>query len=199
MAQSRTHCSLGEILAVLMLLFLDSLGVANAQGTVYRCTAKDGSVSYESGMSVPPECKGLFEARPGADGSAAPGKTKCMFSGCRITLQRQGDGHFYLDASINGQSAHFLVDTGASAVAVPVAYAQTARLTGQQMVISRTANGATPNMLVENVLIVVPGLPDETSRLLISPGLANDQKLLGQSYLSKFKISINGDRMEIQK
>ena len=34
------------------------------------------------------------------------------------SVNRSGDGHFYVDALVNGKSVHFLVDTGSSAVAL---------------------------------------------------------------------------------
>lgn len=35
-----------------------------------------------------------------------------------VVLQRSSDGHFYADAEVNGTTVHFLVDTGASTVAL---------------------------------------------------------------------------------
>ena len=35
-----------------------------------------------------------------------------------VELERGSDGHFYADAEVNGHSVHFLVDTGASAIAL---------------------------------------------------------------------------------
>ena len=41
-------------------------------------------------------------------------------------ISRAPDGHFYLDAQVNGAQVHFLVDTGASMVALTAADAQRA-------------------------------------------------------------------------
>lgn len=43
-----------------------------------------------------------------------------------VVLQRSSDGHFYADADVNGTSVHFLVDTGASTVALSKEDAQRA-------------------------------------------------------------------------
>ena len=42
------------------------------------------------------------------------------------SVTRSGDGHFYVDALVNGKSIHFLVDTGSSAIALSPKDASTA-------------------------------------------------------------------------
>ena len=54
---------------------------------------------------------GYFLPRSPAPEPASPGTTE-------VTLSRSGDGHFYANAEVNGKSVRFLVDTGASAVAL---------------------------------------------------------------------------------
>lgn len=65
-----------------------------------------------------------------------------------LQLQRQRDGHFYADGSINGQPVRFMVDTGASSIAVSDALAQRAGVEGGQMVQFQTANGPRMGRLV---------------------------------------------------
>lgn len=43
-----------------------------------------------------------------------------------VVLERSSDGHFYADADVNGATVHFLVDTGASTVALSKEDAQRA-------------------------------------------------------------------------
>src|SRR4029453_11500450 len=35
-----------------------------------------------------------------------------------VTLERSYDGHFYADARVNGATVHFLIDTGATGIAL---------------------------------------------------------------------------------
>lgn len=61
----------------------------------------------------------------------------------RIPMGR--DGHFWLRATVNGQSRRFLVDTGATLTAISESTAQAAGVAPQSMrqsVILKTANGA---------------------------------------------------------
>lgn len=43
-----------------------------------------------------------------------------------VTLERAADGHFYVDAQVNGAAVRFLVDTGASSLVLTQADAQRA-------------------------------------------------------------------------
>jgi len=58
-----------------------------------------------------------------------------------LIIARGNDGHFRVPGSINGQPVVFMVDTGASLIAVTDALAQRAGLTGGETTQFRTANG----------------------------------------------------------
>lgn len=110
-------------------------------------------------------------------------------------IMRAPDGHFYIDAQVNGAQVHFLVDTGASMVALTAADAQRA---GIALPSERaTAQGAGGNVEI---------IPVKIDRIAAGPlearnvdgAVARDLpvSLLGQSFLSRVgNVQINGDRM----
>lgn len=113
-------------------------------------------------------------------------------------LIRSPDGHFYADAMVNGAQVHFMVDTGASIVALTRDDAQRAGipLSGERAQ-AMGAGGA-----VEVVPITI-------ERIAIGPleargvrGAVVDQlpvSLLGQSYLEEVgSVEIRGDRMVLR-
>jgi aspartyl protease family protein len=113
-------------------------------------------------------------------------------------LIRSPDGHFYADAMVNGALVHFMVDTGASIVALTRADAQRAGipLSGERA----EAIGAGGSVEVVPVTI---------ERIAIGPlearsvrGAVADQlpvSLLGQSYLEQVgSVEIRGDRMVLR-
>ena len=122
------------------------------------------------------------------------------YSGNGIKLERQWDGHFYADAEVNGQTIHFLVDTGASVIALSRDDARRAGI---------ATSIAMPEVVGEGASGEVHG---EVARLdRISLGAASDrdvpaiilddgsQSLLGQSFLSKFaSVEIHGDTMILE-
>ena len=65
--------------------------------------------------------------------------------GGEIRVPMGDDGHFWVQASINGQSARFLIDSGASVTTISRSLAQSAGVptNGRRWVVE-TANGAAP-------------------------------------------------------
>lgn len=65
-----------------------------------------------------------------------------------LVIARGSDGHFRVAGSVNGQPVRFMVDTGASLIAVSDALAQQAGLQGGQVTQFRTANGVRSGRVV---------------------------------------------------
>jgi len=116
-----------------------------------------------------------------------------------ITLSRSFDGHFYADAQVNGTTIHFLVDTGASVIALSGADAQRAglALSGDPQIIGAGASGQVWGHVVRlnRVELGVKSISD-TPAVVLAGG---DRSLLGQSFLSQFgSVEINGNTMVLR-
>jgi len=115
-----------------------------------------------------------------------------------LVIPRGRDGHFRVNGEVNGQSVVFLVDTGASSVAVSEAFAQRAGLTGGQAITLQTANGALPGRMLRNVPVRAGHLGSVPAVVAVGlVGLDEDKALLGQSYLSRFDIQILQNEMRL--
>lgn len=111
-----------------------------------------------------------------------------------LQLQRHRDGHFYVEGSVNGQPVRFLVDTGASSIAVTDALAAQAGLEGGEAVQFRTANGTRMGRLVRAHSITVG--PLQARNMTVGTGYtgSSDQDaLLGQNFLRQFEVLIRDD------
>lgn len=116
----------------------------------------------------------------------------------QFSLLRQADGHFYADGAIQNAPTRFLVDTGASIIALTGADAQAAGLSWSDADISPIGTGASgvvygvPTILAE---VEIGGLTQRNVRAVIIPeGL--EVSLLGQSFLSQISsVEIAQDRM----
>jgi aspartyl protease family protein len=116
-----------------------------------------------------------------------------------LVIQRSTDGHFYTLGTVNGQQAKFMVDTGASLVSVSDAFAQRASLRGGRPATFNTANGSQPGRIVDGVGIAIG--PVSVSNVRVGVGLRmgdDDAALLGQSFLSKFDITMRKDLMVLR-
>ncbi|WP_234002363.1 TIGR02281 family clan AA aspartic protease [Erythrobacter sp. AP23] len=117
-------------------------------------------------------------------------------------LPRAADGHFYADVSVNGAQVEFLVDTGASVIALTGADARAAGLYWSDADISVVARGASgPVQGVEATLdrVELGGHVARDVRAVIVPeGLAIS--LLGQSFLATVQpVRIDADRMVLSE
>lgn len=108
-----------------------------------------------------------------------------------LVITRARDGHFYTTGTINGQAAVFLVDTGASLVSVSDQFAATAGLEGGIPTTFKTANGDRRGRVVGGNTVAIG--PIIVTNMRVGVGLsagADNEVLLGQSFLSKFNITI---------
>ena len=118
--------------------------------------------------------------------------------GDSVTLTRAADGHFYTQADIGDVEVKFLVDTGASMVALTGADALSLGLTwspDELRTVGRGANGDIQGKPVTLESLSVGGFTAENLQAVIIPdGL--DVSLLGQSFLSKIgNVNINAGQM----
>ena len=103
------------------------------------------------------------------------------------TITKASDGHYWAEGQVNGANVHFLVDTGATAVALTAQDARrlgidTAGLTYGYKVV--TAGGEARAASVKLASVSVAGARlDNVDALVIDRGL--DTSLLGMTYLGR--------------
>jgi len=133
------------------------------------------------------------------DLAAAP-LTASVVSGQGTTLDRGPDGHFYADAQVNGVTVHFLVDTGASGVALSATDARRVGLpffSSEFAVVGRGASGDVRGKLVTLDRVSLGGKSVDNVSGAILEG--SEVSLLGQSFLSRMgTIEMTPDKMVIR-
>jgi aspartyl protease family protein len=115
-----------------------------------------------------------------------------------VLLRRGPDGHFRLQAEVNGAPVTFLVDTGATDVVLTREAARRAGLDPDALRYTRraqTANGIARFAPVRLERLEFAGLSARDVPAAVSEGRLFTS-LLGMSYLDRFRrISVEGDRM----
>ncbi|MHA6288302.1 retropepsin-like aspartic protease family protein [Maricaulis sp. CAU 1757] len=114
-----------------------------------------------------------------------------------IVLDRKFDGHFYIDADINGAVITFLVDTGATGVALSLEDARQAGIRTDRLDYSlqtRTAAGLSRAAPVTIRSLNLAGRRFDNVPAHVLTG--GDQSLLGMSVLERFEsIEIRRDQL----
>ncbi len=114
-----------------------------------------------------------------------------------ITLKRNRYGHYMATGKINGYSVDFLVDTGATLVAVPKHIAAKLNLKRGQVFHSQTANGTTRsyNTTIDRLAlgdIIMTNVP-----AAIVVGMEFDEILLGMSFLKHLHLTQQNNTLTI--
>lgn len=115
----------------------------------------------------------------------------------QVVLRRDRAGHFTAQGSINGVAVGFLVDTGATDVAVPQDLARSLGLEFGPEVTVMTAAGPVPAWMTRIEEVRIGGLALENVRGTITRGPFREV-LLGMSFLRHFRMTQQGDELIIE-
>ena len=115
-------------------------------------------------------------------------------------LAADGRGHFHAGRAINGGAMRFVLDTGATSIALPAADAVRLGLDyrkGRPAMI-HTANGPAPAWRVKLDTVRVGGIElQNVDALVLEQGL--DVALLGMSFLNRVEMFRSGDSMTLRR
>jgi aspartyl protease family protein len=116
-----------------------------------------------------------------------------------VVLTRNRAGHYVATGYINNQEVEFLLDTGASDVAVPAHLATNIGLPAGPPVIYRTANGNVRGNLTRINEIRLGDITLNDVRGGINPGMRDNHVLLGMSFLKKLEFTQRGNTLIIRQ
>ena len=122
--------------------------------------------------------------------NAAPDETVAQAGIRSITLPRDGRGHFQTEGRIDGQRIGFMIDTGASVVALNETSAARFGLRpsrGDYNATVTTANGTIKAARTRLAMVDIGGLVVRDVDAMVLPDAALSENLLGLSFLSKLK------------
>lgn len=124
-----------------------------------------------------------------------------VIGGNQIVLPRAPDGHFYVNAEVNGKPVLFVVDTGATDIALSRSDAARVGIDPEGLAYlgtAQTANGIVATAPVRLASVTLGPFADDNVRAMVTQGDLGDS-LLGMSYLSRYEMTMNGDRMVLRR
>ena len=152
-----------------------------------------------SGDEARVEVKGSISSlRVGAAPVTVGGAPRNSGSG-QIVLSAGPGGHFIAGGSINGRSVNFMVDTGATLVAIGAADAQRLGLdlSNARPAVMSTANGNIVAQLVTLNSVRLGEVEVFNVNAVVTPA-AMPYVLLGNSFLSRFQMRRENDVMRLE-
>lgn len=113
-------------------------------------------------------------------------------------LERSGGGHFYADVEVNGELVRFLVDTGASGVALTEADAARVGIAFDPEEYEQVGMGAGGPVRGKFITLDKVSLDGKAAHDIEGAILEGGEiSLLGQNYLARFSVEMRGDTMRI--
>lgn len=116
-----------------------------------------------------------------------------------VVLQRNKYGHYVTDGKINGKPVTFMLDTGATGVAIPQVTANALGLKRGRAFRTQTANGVSTSYAVNLERVSVGGIELHDVSAGISPGLGTGEVLLGMSFLKHIEFTQRGDTLILRQ
>jgi aspartyl protease family protein len=110
--------------------------------------------------------------------------------GSSVTVPPDPRGHFVVDARVDGRHITFMLDTGASMIALRASDAAALGIhpvAREFTVAVQTANGATRAAPVQLGMVEISGVSVRNVAALVSPDAALGENLLGLSFLSRLR------------
>lgn len=180
-----------------LMLVVVVLSVDNAwAGTVYKCRSPQGDLVYQEtpcNQDAQPVkswsaiSNGTSVSQQADDGALASDEN------CTLVIPQNGNGHYFVDGSVNDKPLNFVVDSGASSVVLPRAEAMAAGVYCRDQILMRTVNGTASGCAGIAAKLRFGPFQIRDVPVVIAPNLT--QPLLGMNVLQKFRIEQDGGEM----
>lgn len=116
-----------------------------------------------------------------------------------MILSADQEGHYHIKGRINEYPVEFLVDTGATLVAIPQTLADRLHITGRYPITMLTANGEVTGSLTRLQKLSVGEFTLNDVKAVIIPGNEDNLVLLGMNVLSQFNIVQQDKRLILKR
>jgi aspartyl protease family protein len=133
---------------------------------------------------------GRREANPNRALSAGPAG--------EVVLQRNRAGHFLADGEVNGRRVTFLLDTGATYIALPAQIARELKLKLGQQITLQTAAGPATGYPTRLDSVRLAGIEMRDMAAVVAEGLDPGQVLLGMNFLKRLEMTQRGEQLVLK-
>ncbi len=116
-----------------------------------------------------------------------------------VILQRNRFGHYNVTGKINGRPVEFLLDTGATHIAIPSGVAKRLGLSRLYETNIHTANGNARAYGTKLDLVSVGPIALSDRKAMITPGMTGEVVLLGMGFLKDIEFTQRGDLLILRQ
>jgi aspartyl protease family protein len=129
---------------------------------------------------------------------ANPNRNMKVSASAEIVLARSRDGHYYADGEINGRRVRFLLDTGATQIALPRALANELGLKLGPAITMQTAAGPANGYPARLASVRLGGIEITDLGAVVAEGMSSETVLLGMNFLRRLEMTQRGDQLTLR-
>ena len=133
------------------------------------------------------------------EGEHNPNRAPQVTGSGEIVLKRNRAGHYVAGGAINGHPVTFLVDTGATQIAVPRELADQLGLKRGLPVELMTAAGPARGYMTKLRSVDLASLHLEDANAIVAEAMHPEMVLLGMNFLRHLEITQRGDELILRK
>ena len=129
---------------------------------------------------------------------ANPNQQPVITANGEVVLQRNRDGHYVADGEINGHKVTFMVDTGATSVALSSRLARVIDVKRGAVIQVDTANGLALGYQTRLNTVRLGDIVVHEVSAVISDGMMDDTVLLGMSFLKYVEFTQRANQLTLR-
>ncbi len=115
-----------------------------------------------------------------------------------LVLQRARDGHYYADGEINGRRVKFMLDTGATQIAMSRRLAHDLGLALGPALTLQTAAGPVTGYPARLARVRLGAIEMQNLGAVVSEKMSDESVLLGMNFLKRLELVQRGDRLTLR-
>ncbi len=124
-----------------------------------------------------------------------PNRDVTVSAAGEVILKRNRAGHYVADGEINGERVTFLVDTGASQIALPASLARRLGLKLGPSMTLQTAAGPAQGFPTRLASVRLSALEMRDVAAIVTEGMEPGMVLLGMNFLKRLEMIQRGDQL----
>jgi aspartyl protease family protein len=129
------------------------------------------------------------------DRDANPNRVPSVTASGEVVLKRNRAGHFTANGTINGEPVQFIVDTGATQIAIPARLAERLKLKRGMPVDLLTAAGPARGYSTRLQSVTLATIEAKDLAAVVAEGMQPEIVLLGMNFLRRLELIQRGDEL----
>jgi aspartyl protease family protein len=129
---------------------------------------------------------------------ANPNRNVLVSSSAEMVLQRSRDGHYYAEGEINGRQVKFLLDTGATQIALSRRLADSLGLSLGAAMTMQTAAGPATGYPTRLARVRLGAIEMQDLGAVVAEGMSDESVLLGMNFLKRLELVQRGDQLTLR-